>query len=183
MHTWAVTENAIGRPENLVGAFSLAVADRLVAVTQAAAQAGVSAPAALSTLLTYSETPISIERLRTIIGLSHSTTVRLVDTLCEEGLVERQPGGDGRERSLRLTRRGTRVAQRVRDERAALLAAIVATLDRNERRQLEALLAGLLETMVGSRTEARLICRLCDHDVCARRGSCPVDAAATALGE
>jgi MarR family transcriptional regulator, negative regulator of the multidrug operon emrRAB len=169
--------------ENVLGAFSLAVSDRLAAATEEAAGASASAPAALSTLLTYGGREISIDRLRTIIGLSHSATVRLVDRLSGVGLVERRRGADGRELSLRLTSRGRGVARRVHRERAELLSSLLSPLDARQRRELEALLAPLVAKLVAGRREARNICRLCDHGACERASGCPVDSAATALGE
>jgi MarR family transcriptional repressor of emrRAB len=183
MHTSLVPHRPLTRIENVVSAFSLAVSDRLAAATDEAAGAGASAPAALSTLLTYSDGDISIDRLRRIIGRSHSAAVRLIDRLSRDGLVERRRGADGRELSLRLTPRGRRVARRVHHERAQLLSTILSPLDVRERRELESLLSPLLERLVADRHEARYICRLCDHAACERDRGCPVDSAATALGE
>jgi MarR family transcriptional regulator, negative regulator of the multidrug operon emrRAB len=171
------------RSENLLGAASLALADRLGAATEAAAGNSGAAPAALTTLLTYGDRQISIERLRMIIGLSHSATVRLVDRLSAESLVTRKSGADGRERALRLTSRGRRVARRIRDERARVLAEFLAPLDQQQRRELELLLVPLLARLVQGRREARHICRLCDHAACQAAGGCPVDEAATTLGQ
>jgi DNA-binding MarR family transcriptional regulator len=183
MHTVAVPAPVPTRLENVLGAFSLAVSDRLSAATEDAAGARASAPAALSTLLTYGDRDVSIDRLRTIIGLSHSATVRLIDRLSGDGLVERRRGADGRELALRLTPGGRRVARRVHDERTRLLSSLLSPLDAGERREFEALLTPLLEALVAGRRDGRNICRLCDHGTCERTGGCPVDNAATTLGE
>jgi hypothetical protein len=40
-----------------------------------------------------------------------------------------------------------------------------------------------LGALTTDRAGARHICRLCDHDACGQDQPCPVDAAATALGQ
>ena len=81
----------LDRAGNLLGAFTLAVADRAAdAVGDAAGQTGAAA-AALSALYHFLDAP-SVDRLRTVLGLTPSGAVRLVDRLAAAGYVERGPG-------------------------------------------------------------------------------------------
>jgi DNA-binding MarR family transcriptional regulator len=157
---------------NVAGALAVAIADRLDADSRAAA---------LITLLERGA--LTIEWLRRIVGLSHSAAVRLVDRLAGDGLVLRRAGPDRRSVSILLTGRGQRAAERLRREREAMLVGLLAPLEPAERRTLLALAEKVLTGTVTGRWEARLICRLCDHGVCAAPGSCPVDRAATERGE
>lgn len=177
------------RTNNLLGAFGLAVGDRIRGVTEHAGGHGAAAPAALTALHQFLSGG-SIEDLRDVVGLSHSGTVRLVDRLEADGLVERRHGADGRAVSLRLTRAGRRRSQRIQAARAQALEAIVDTLSDVERSQLESVLERLLATLTEQRVEARLagapptggwLCRLCDLGACGRdEGRCPTAAAARA---
>ncbi|HTX13529.1 MAG TPA: MarR family transcriptional regulator [Solirubrobacteraceae bacterium] len=157
---------------NVTGALAVAISDRLDADSRAAA---------LITLL--ERDALTIEWLRRIIGLSHSATVRLVDRLADDGLALRRAGPDDRSVSILLTAHGRRTAERLRRGREATLGSLLAPLEPAERRTLLALAEKVLAGAVGGRWEARLICRLCDHGVCAGAGGCPVDRAATERGE
>ena len=79
------------RTLNLLGALALSIVDALNTVVEANAGYGGEAPAALVTL--GAEPGISINTLRQILNLSHPGTVRLIDRLESQGLVERRPGG------------------------------------------------------------------------------------------
>src|ERR687897_432069 len=80
------------RDANLLGALSLAVAERVEAATRAAAAHGGSAPAALAALDVFLGGS-SIDTVRKPLGLTHSAAVRLVDRLEVAGLVRRGAGG------------------------------------------------------------------------------------------
>ncbi len=83
-----------------------------------------AAPAALAALSTFLDGS-SIDTLRRPLGLTHSAAVRLTDRLAEDGLVRREPGVDGRSVSIRLTDEGAAVAERIRRDRQAALAAVL----------------------------------------------------------
>jgi MarR family transcriptional regulator, negative regulator of the multidrug operon emrRAB len=173
MHTSSNHDAAVDdAAANVTGALAVAVSDLLDADSRAAA---------LVTLLERGA--LTIEWLRRIVGLSHSAAVRLVDRLAEDGLVHRRRGPDRRSVSVLLTARGRRAAERLRRERHTTLVGLLAPLEPEERRTLLALTEKVLAGAVSGRWEARLICRLCDHGVCAAAGSCPVDRAATERGE
>jgi len=157
---------------NVLGALALGVSDRLAASSDAAA---------LITLLERGQ--LTIEWLRRIIGLSHSASVRLVDRLAAERLVQRHAGPDRRSVSVQLTGHGRRIARQLRSEREAQLAKLVEPLTHAERTTLGAIADKLATRLVAGRWDARLVCRLCDHAACAAAGGCPLDRAASRLGE
>jgi MarR family transcriptional regulator, negative regulator of the multidrug operon emrRAB len=168
------------RLANLVGAIALAV-DDAVAVALAGTGVGGTDAAALATLETYSDRVMTIERLRQVLGLSHPAGVRLVDRLCERQLARREVGRDKRERAVRLTPVGRRLSARIARERLDVLEEMLADLTRQERLQLERTLEKLLRHATASRTQARRICRFCDHQLCSANHWCPVDVAATRI--
>jgi len=100
------------RLENLFGAMSLALVDKMEKAFADETGLGPSAIAAIVQIGT--EPGLTIETLRRMIALSHSATVRLVDQLVASGLVLRAGGveGDKRARSLQLTERGRELFER-----------------------------------------------------------------------
>src|SRR5688500_12936236 len=87
----------MSRLENLLGAWSLTVVDRLGA---AGREAGLSASdqAALVTVLAHPDHTVSW--LGDVLALTSSGATRLVDRLVKAGWVVRSPGGDARQRRL-----------------------------------------------------------------------------------
>jgi DNA-binding MarR family transcriptional regulator len=166
------------RLANLLGAFALAVTDRMAAGFAAADGSGASRAAALLTLRSFPGP--SIEGLRRTLGLTHSATVRLVDGLAAEGLVERKPAADGRVVRLALSGAGRRRAAALSEARRDPLAGTLARLPAAERRALEGILERLLADFTDGRERADRICRLCEI-ACCPQGRCPVERRARAL--
>src|SRR5262249_58915530 len=98
--------------ENLLGALGLAITDRMDEAIVAGACHASSAAIALSALHDFLDTP-TVDRLAAVLGLSSSGTVRLVDRLQADGLVQRRAGSDGRSTLIGLTAAGRRAGQRV----------------------------------------------------------------------
>jgi DNA-binding MarR family transcriptional regulator len=121
----------------------------------------------------------SAEALRQVLGLSQAATVRAVDGLVRDGLLERGRGPDRRSYDLRATTAGRRAARRALAARADALRPLVAALDAAEREALgaglEALVAGLAEDRPG----ALRTCRLCDRGTCCAGPGCPLQHTAT----
>lgn len=171
--------SARGQTDNLLGALALSVVDRLSIVADAAGHS-VTTATALSALTQFLD-GASIDRLRDVLGLSHSGTVRLVDRLVEDGLVERLPGPDARSRSVALTPAGRQAARRICAEREAVLHQLTGALDTQQRRQLQTLLSTMLAAVVATKDGGAWICRLCDLTACGRpEGRCPTAKAAAA---
>ena len=160
------------RTLNLLGALALTIADDLNAVVKANAGYGGEAPAALVTL--GAEPGISINLLRQILNLSHPGTVRLIDRLEAEGLVERRAGADGRTLALFLTDAGYKRRQTILAERRQQLQVAISSLTPEDRNQLTKLLEKMLTAMTTSELRASVICRLCEEEVCPG-DDCPVE--------
>lgn len=157
---------------------SLVVADQATDAIADAAGRSESAAAALSALLHFLDRP-SIDRLRQVLGLTSSGTVRLVDRLEESGYVRRAPGADGRSTSIVLTDAGRQAAARVSQARAEVLERSLAVLSGAERDRFEHLAGKVLVGMMRGPGATRWICRLCDIGVCrGAEGGCPVGNAA-----
>jgi DNA-binding MarR family transcriptional regulator len=156
------------RDANLLGALGLALADRLSAAAEPAA--GRSAAAALVALSARAARP-SIDALARIVGLSHSGTVRLVDRLERDGLVERRRGADQRSAALVLTPAGRRAARRVLTRREAGMQSVLSLLTAD---QQAALVTAAERILAQLGPEEGRVCRLCDFEACGRaRGHCP----------
>jgi DNA-binding MarR family transcriptional regulator len=170
-----VTGSENRRLANLVGALVTALSDSLTAhADQAAGHTGATASAL--TYLTH-EPGLSIDRLKGPLGLSQSATVRLVDRLAADGLVQRQPGRDARSVAVYLTSTGEQVARNILDQRAALLSGALAPLGQQERTVLTGMLEKTLLHLTADVVHARRICRFCERPVCPNE-ICPVAVAA-----
>jgi MarR family transcriptional regulator, negative regulator of the multidrug operon emrRAB len=162
------------RLANLLGVTAMAAADRLRAAVEDDLGHGGAAPAVLVHLDAYPGE--SIEALRRVLAISQPATVRAVDRLAEEGLVERRPGRDRRTLALFLTARGRRAARRVLAGRAASLRAMLAVLDEDERARLLPLLERLASGLAVDRSGALTVCRMCDRAACGQQQhGCPLD--------
>lgn len=138
-----------------------------------------SSATALSALDRFLDAP-SIDQLSSVLGLSSSATVRLVDRLVAEGYATRASTSDGRVSVVELTRAGRGEATRIVAARADLLEDIVAPLSTTERAALGELVETLLIGLIRGPAAKAWMCRLCDTQACgARPGQpCPVTIAA-----
>ena len=165
---------------NLVGSLALALSDRTGAAMASACGLSASAATALSALHHFLDRP-SIDRLRQVLGLTSSGTVRLVDTLVSAGYVRRRAGADARSTALTLTAAGRAAAKRVVAARAAVLTSALGPLSESERAALDALVGKILVGLMRPPGATRWNCRQCDTGVCRSTGSgCPVRNAAQA---
>jgi MarR family transcriptional regulator, negative regulator of the multidrug operon emrRAB len=157
------------RRENLLGAFVLAVADRLRLETEEAIGHTGAAAAALVTIAQFPGR--TVEFLRQAIGLSHPAAVRVVDRLVEQRLVRRRPAGRGPAVALTTTAAGRRQARKILDVRQRVLADALPELSSAESATLSAILEKALAHL--SDSPRTTICRLCDQGCC-RTVECPV---------
>jgi DNA-binding MarR family transcriptional regulator len=159
------------RDANLLGALALAMSD---AVTDAAEGAAPEPGPAAAALMLVAHLPgMSIDALRSGVGLSHPGAVRLVDRLAARGLVARRVSAeDGRRVALHLTRAGEAMAATISARRLGAVAAALDALPEAERRAFIRTSETLLAAFVGGPEDALRVCRLCDEAVCTR---CPVD--------
>jgi MarR family transcriptional regulator, negative regulator of the multidrug operon emrRAB len=166
------------RRENLLGAFVLAVADRLRLETEAAIGHTGAAAAALVTIAQYPNR--TVEFLRQTLGLSHPAAVRVVDRLVEQRLVRRRPAERGPALALAPTAAGRRRARAILELRQRVLADALPELSPAESATLSTILERALARL--SDSPRTTICRLCDTQRC-RRIDCPVVRRQTELGQ
>jgi MarR family transcriptional regulator, negative regulator of the multidrug operon emrRAB len=163
------------RAANLVGAFALALTDRMSAAIDGGG-AGGSAAGAL--LLVHHGHVRRIDDLRAPLALTQAGVVRLVDRLAAAGLVLRVAGDapDRRQVGVALTAKGRRRARQVLQAREDAVAGLLAGLAPEEvaalSRTCERTLAG---AAAGHPAPARL-CRYCDEKACDLT-RCPVELA------
>ncbi len=165
------------RGRNLLGAFVIAVHDRMQRQAEAEISMGGQAAAALVTIgHNFGQ---SVEFLSGVLQLSHSGCVRLVDKLDEQALIVRRPGADRRSVALYLTETGQVRKRDVLRARRAALDSVFATLDPGDQLQFVGLMEIMLKALTSSRSEADIICRLCEERCCAQ-ARCPVTLGAAA---
>lgn len=180
----------LSRLANLLGAWSLAVSDRITAAATTAAGRGGQAPAALVALDQFAEGS-AIEELSAVLALTHSATVRLVDALVADGQVaRRRRRGDRRAVAVALTPSGRRAARRIIRARREAVQEVLGGLSAAQRRALtamaERLTGDLAALRLDERSEGELpaggwLCRMCDFAACGRpEGRCPAAARARA---
>jgi DNA-binding MarR family transcriptional regulator len=178
----------LARLANLLGAWSLAVSDRVTAAAAMAAGRGGQAPAALVALDQFADGR-TIEELSAVLGLTHSATVRLVDGLVADGNVaRRRRRGDRRAVAIRLTPRGRATARRIISARGEAVQEALEGLTATQRRSLTAMAERLTGDLATLRLEQRAagelpaggwLCRMCDFAACGRpEGRCPAAARA-----
>jgi DNA-binding MarR family transcriptional regulator len=171
----------MARLENLLGAWSLTVTDRMAEVGRST---GLSATdqAAVVTLLAQPDRTVSW--LGDVLGLTSSGATRLVDRLVGSGWVARSPGDDTRQRRLRLTRKGVATARKLVSARGMVLADCLAGLGPADRARLEQVLDQLLAASTPDLLPAMRTCRLCDRTACrADDQECPLDHTVSATSE
>lgn len=159
------------RDRNVFGAFALMVSDDIVrAASTFAPEAG---PSAAALALLDHEPGLSIRTLAAGVGLSHAGTVRLVDRLVSDGLVERRGHAtDGRTRALHLTAAGERASAAVLGARDNALARGLSVLSPEELVTLSELSGRVLRASLRDVEHAYHICRLCSYGTCT---DCPVE--------
>ena len=157
------------RTTNLLGALSLALSDRIKSgMKEVLDRSGESAAA----LMVVGYAPgLSVESLRQVLELSHPGTVRLIDRLVKDGLVERRKAEDGRAVALHVTRKGGRLRSKLIGKRLDTLEQALEGLTERERSQLGNLLSKVLTNLPESEMAKHRICRLCSVRVCTE---CPI---------
>ena len=155
---------------NLLGALTRAVSDRVEAGLRANLNRSGEAASAV-VFLGY--TPgISVEILRQVLSLSHPGTVRLIDRLVEDGLVERRKSEDGRAVALHLTRSGDKLRTELLNVRNDVLESALGSLSKKERETFGHLTAKVLSALPQTELDKHHICRQCSVSLCSR--DCPI---------
>lgn len=161
------------RTANILGALAVALSGRITSETSAIS--GVS-PSAVSALIQIHFYPgICIEQIRSQIWVSHSATVRVIDSLEDAGFVERRRVNeqDGRVMSLFMTDRGASVVTDVLNRRNSITRAMVASFPPHEQPLLGRVVCGLISSLVQPGPEQEYVCRFCDLSACPQ-DRCPM---------
>ncbi len=161
----------MNRTSNLLGVVGLAVAGRIEDATRQILKHSGETPAAL-VVIGYGLGPSNDELCR-VLGLSHSGTVRLVDRLVADGLVERRQGRDGRAVALYVSKRGKALREKILKGRLTAINPLLDALSDSEQKKFAELLHKLLASLETTDLERRTLCRLCDDSVCS---DCPIPA-------
>jgi DNA-binding MarR family transcriptional regulator len=174
-----VPEAYISGVANRLGAIALTLSDGIREATEAATGMAGGLPAALISLREWADGR-SVEVLAGAMRVSHSRAVRVVDRLEDAGLARRESDpSDGRRALVWLEPAGRELAERALDARARVLLSAVAELDAGDVRDLERLVAALLDATTVDVRAAMGTCRLCDAHACGHdEGACPVTRAA-----
>jgi DNA-binding MarR family transcriptional regulator len=157
----------------------LTLSDRVRDATEAATGMAGGAPAALVSLREWADgSPVDV--LADLMRDSHSRAVRVVDQLEAAGLARREAEpSDGRRALVRLAPSGRELADRALEARSRVLLSVVGELSAAQQRDLEGVLATLLDVTTVDVGAARGTCRLCDAHACGHyEGACPVTRAA-----
>lgn len=158
------------RTANLLGAAVLGLHDELKQAVEKRSGRSGEAPAAIGAL--GHQPGLSNDGLSRLLGLTHTGTVRLIDRLVADGLVERRPAAnDKRGVALYLTAAGRTARQGILKDREATLVALVSRLSVREQTTLASLLGKLLTGVSRDDMHKLRICRLCDSDACTK---CPI---------
>ncbi len=161
------------RLENLAGALSVAITDRVNAAAEEIVGMGGEAPAAIVQIGT---TPgLTITALGSTLGLTHSATVRVVAKLERNKLVRKVRGEDAREVCVSLTASGEKMMNRVVAARETVIGKIMKPLAEEQRAAMTGLLVSVLNRVARDDEEAQRVCRMCDENCC-RADGCPVTA-------
>jgi DNA-binding MarR family transcriptional regulator len=160
------------RERNILGAFVLMISDDIIRATSSRApEAG---PTASALALLAHQPGLSIRMLAVGVGLSHAGTVRLVDRLAMEGLIERREHStDGRTRSLYLTTAGEAASEDVLNTRDKIIAEGLSVLNQKEVKFLCEISQRVLRARLEDQEHSYRVCRLCCYEACS---DCPVDA-------
>jgi DNA-binding MarR family transcriptional regulator len=156
----------------MFAAISQAVVDRMSERTGALLKMDGQEPAAL--IIIGSEPGLTAERLRTVLAMSHSGCLRLVERLMLAGYVHRNDGRNGREKAIHLTDQGERMRAELLLARQLAAWELLSNLDAAERNAISTFMLRLLDRMEPEGLGKDGLCRLCDRLACK---DCPANLA------
>ncbi|MGI9400664.1 MAG: MarR family winged helix-turn-helix transcriptional regulator [Rhizobiaceae bacterium] len=161
---------------NVLGAFSRALCDKMDSAVCSAT--GRNTTACYAIVQIGSEPGSSIEILRRMLGLEHSSVVRLLDRLEKENLVNRVRGTelDQRKVCVFLTDEGEREFTKILDARREVLDRVMIRVNDVEKSFLLSLIHKVMPQVVDCGDDQHIVCRLCDLEKCPQE-KCPVNLA------
>ena len=161
---------------NIVGAFGLALTDKIDRAVMKASGLNKSACGAMVTIGT--EPGSSIDELRRMLDLEHSSVVRMVAKLEDQGLVSKSRGSgiDNRVVRVALTDAGKTMFGKILKARQQVLLSLTSALSDAEESFLKRLIGKVMVQIVDPGDDQHHVCRLCDPDACDQT-ICPVNLA------
>ena len=161
---------------NVFGAFSVAFTDKMNrAVTDVT---GLSISACQTIVTIGTEPGSTIDDLRRMLGVDHSSMVRAIAKLESRGLLfkERNNGRDARTVNVSLTELGSSTFEKIIKVREKFLFSIVTRLSEPEMNDILSLVFKVIDIVVDEGDDQHRVCRLCDISNCDQR-ICPVNLA------
>lgn len=152
------------RTANLLATFAGEVTERVTAELKSHPSQTDSAAAALN-VIGFWEGCTNTELSR-VLGLSHTATVRLVDKLEAQKLVESRSGKDRRAVYFYLTKAGEAAVKPILVARCAAVDGYLSVLTKAEEEQLAGLLDKLMRPLATDGFAISHICRLCNLTAC-----------------
>jgi MarR family transcriptional regulator, negative regulator of the multidrug operon emrRAB len=161
------------RTANMLAAFAGEVTERVGTAIKSHPNQTDSASAALNIMGFWEG--ITNAQLARALKLSHTATVRLVDKLEGQGLVEARAGGDKRATHLHLTEAGKTAVIPMLTARCAAVERYLTALTPAEEKQLAGLLEKLMQPLSTDAYSVCHFCRLCHLATCPA-DQCPMHA-------
>jgi DNA-binding MarR family transcriptional regulator len=161
------------RTANMLAAFAGEVTERVGTTLKSHPNQTDSASAALN-IMGFWEGITNAQLARTL-KLSHTATVRLVDKLEAQGLVEAREGEDKRATHLYLTSTGRKAVQPALAARCAAAKSYLDVLTAAEEKQFARLLEKLMRPLAKDAYGVSHFCRLCEFTACPG-DQCPMHA-------
>jgi DNA-binding MarR family transcriptional regulator len=167
------------KEHNVLGALAMVLNDGIRSVTDASI--GMSGETAAAVMLIGANPGLTVGLVAKALALTPSGTVRLIDKLAADGLVEKDHGTDQRTVVLSLTKNGLDKRAEIQSEREHVIERSMRGLSADDIAALGPLLDRMLSNMMESAEDDYRFCRMCDEDACEPR--CPVEACRSKLVE
>jgi len=161
------------RTANLLAALATDISERVEEQLKTHPNQTDTAVAALNVMSFWEG--ITNSELSRALKLSHTATVRLVDKLELQGLVEARSGRDLRATHLYLTAAGMKAVQPALTARCVAVEEYLSSLTSAEEKQLATLLEKIIRPRAIDDVAIVHLCRLCDFTSC-RPDKCPMHA-------
>lgn len=158
---------------NALGAFARALSDK---INDAWCQAtGKTSSACYAISMIGSEPGESIKTLSKMLGVEHSSLVRLLDHLERDGFVERVNDEiDKRGKRVFLTDEGEALLTKMINARRRVIEPMTGLLEDHELQLLLDLIEKMTAAVVEGGDDQHYVCRLCELEVCPQE-MCPVN--------
>lgn len=161
------------RLANLLGAFALALSDRLTDISEQSTGQTASVPAALIQLGSFANG--SMNKLQSSLAASQPNTTRTVQKMEHAGLVNVASNtGDKRGISVQLTPMGELLREKALQARESELLKYINALTESQKEVVQDFLQVVLKDLTPDRASSDFTCRYCDLEACPQ-DVCPAE--------